>query len=323
MSHELESMMYVGAQPWHRLGTRLENPANAAEAITAAGMDWEVQKQPLYTGPDRAVRIKDRHVVCRTDRIDQKDGGQLAVVGRDFTPLQNREAFRFLDPVVGAGAAIYHTAGSLRGGRRVWMLAKLPGYLRIVGDDVAEKFILLSNAHDGTAAVRIGLTPIRVVCQNTLNIALGGLVGLSIPHYKDVAQRVSQAHELLGIVNDTLTTAETAMQQMAKTPVTGNRLEGFFERIDRVHTDDDDLRDRAIRRHERWAELFEAGDGNAVPGVRGTLWAAYNGVTQWVDRESYTSRNKEPLNTIWFGQGERFKRRAFDVATQIASAGLN
>jgi phage/plasmid-like protein (TIGR03299 family) len=286
-------------------------------------LDWEVQKQPLYTGPERDVRIKDRYVVCRTDRLDEKEGGQLAVVGKDFTPLQNREAFGFLDPVVGEGGAVYHTAGSLRGGRRIWMLAKLPGYLRVIGDDVAEKFVLLSNGHDGTAAVRIGLTPIRVVCMNTLSIALRGMGGLSIPHYPDVAKRVSRAHELLGIVNETLGSAETTMQQMARTPINTGRLKNFHEQIDPISGDDELARDRAQLRHTRWAELFEAGDGNSLPGVHGTLWAAYNGVTQWVDRDSYTTRNKEPLNTIWFGQGERIKRRAFDIAAQLASANLN
>jgi hypothetical protein len=120
MPAEIDSMMYVGETPWHRLGTRLDNPATAEEAMRAAGLGWEVQLQPLYTGPERMVKVRDRYAVCRTDRLDQADGGQLGVVGRDFTPLQNREAFSFLDPVVGDGGAIYHTAGSLRGGRRVW-----------------------------------------------------------------------------------------------------------------------------------------------------------------------------------------------------------
>jgi hypothetical protein len=143
MAHEIDSMMFTGQVPWHRLGQRLQDPATAQEAMTAAGLGWDVQLQPLYTGPERTIKIKDRFAVCRTDRLHETDGGQLGVVGRDYRALQNREAFAFLDPLVGEKAAIYHTAGSLCGGRRTWMLAKLPGEIRVVGDDIAEKFILL------------------------------------------------------------------------------------------------------------------------------------------------------------------------------------
>lgn len=318
MPAEIDSMAFVGQVPWHRLGTKLESPATAAEAMAAAGMGWDVQLQPLYTGPDRTVKIRDRFAVCRADRLEQADGGQLGVVGRNFTPLQNREAFTFLDPLVGEGAAIYHTAGSLRGGRRIWMLAKLPGEIRVIGDDIAEKFILLSNSHDGTAAVRIGLTPIRVVCMNTLNLALSGMAGLTIRHHSDVVQRVRQAHELLGLVNSAMDTAGQIMQAMARTPLDGGRMRDYFQQVMPVPAEDDlEQRAKIQQRHGRLAELFETGIGTDLPGVRGTLWAAYNAVTEWTDRESYTARNREPLNSIWFGDGERLKRSAFDVATRF------
>lgn len=319
MPAELDSMMYTGEVPWHRQGTRLDNPATAEEAIAAAAMDWEVQKQPIYTGPSRDIRVKDRFAVCRTDRLDQPDGGQLGVVSGDYEPLQNREAFSFLDPVVGASGAVYHTAGSLRGGRVIWMLAKLPGEIRVVGDDIAEKFILLSNSHDGTAAVRIGLTPIRVICKNTLSLALRGMEGqgLVIRHYRDVAARVKEAHRLLGIVNTAMDNAGVLMQRMATVQMNREALDGYFNTVIPAPVDDEPLKQKINDRHNRLRELFETGDGNAMPGVRGTLWAAYNAVTQWVDRESYTTRQKEPLRTIWFGDGARMKRVAFDTAAAL------
>lgn len=318
MPAEIDSMMYVREVPWHGQGTRLENPATAEEAIQASGLDWEVQKQPLYTGVDRNIRIKDRYAICRTDHLEERDGGQLAVVGRDYTPLQNWEAFSFLDPVVGKGGAVYHTAGSLRSGRRIWMLAKLPGYIRVVGDDIAEKYILLSNGHDGTAAVRIGLTPIRVVCMNTLNVALQGMSGLSIRHNPDVGVRVKDAHRLIGLINNSMNRAGACMQAMAATPIVGDRMSAYFEQVMPLTLGDERGRERVEQKRKKLAELFETGDGNQMPGVRGTLWAAYNAVTQYVDRESYTKRNKEPLNTIWFGAGERMKREAFGVAAEMA-----
>ena len=323
MPAELDSMMYIGQVPWHRQGTKLNNPATAEQAVVAAGLDWGVQKQPIYTGPERNIQIKDRFAICRTDRLDQADGGQLGVVSSQYEPLQNREAFSFLDPVVGADGAIYHTAGSLRGGRVTWMLAKLPGEIRVTHDDVAEKYILLSNSHDGTAAVRIGLTPVRVVCMNTLNLALCGMQGLTIRHYRDVAVRVKEAHRLLGIVNTAMDEAGVIMQRMATVQMTGHRQAEYFERVLPVPAENNPAWQKAVERHNRLEELFEVGDGNSLPGVSGTLWAAYNAVTQWVDRESYTTRQKNPLTTIWFGEGARIKRLAFDVATEFASAGSN
>lgn len=322
MPAEIDSMMYTGETPWHRLGTKLDNPATAEEAITAAGLDWDTQLQPVYTAPDRSVKVKDRYVVCRTDRLDQKDGGQLGLVGKNYTPLSNREAFGFLDPVVGEGAAIYHTAGSLRGGRRVWMLAKLPGHIRVVGDDLVDKFLLLSSSHDGTSSVRIGYTPIRVVCQNTLNLALRGMGGVSIRHGKEVADKVKQAHKLLGLVSETFDEAGTIMQQMAATPIASEQqLRDFYLRVLPAPKEvDEQDRLKHQQKIERWTELYEAGDGNQMPGVRNTLWAGYNTITQWADRDSYTSRNKEPLNTMWFGEAERIKRNAFDVARELVES---
>ncbi len=286
-------------------------------------MGWDVQLQPIYTGPDRTVKVKDRFAVCRTDRLDQADGGQLGVVGRDYVALQNREAFSFLDPVIGEGAAVYHTAGSLRGGRRVWLLAKLPGIIKVIGEDITEKYVLLSNSHDGTSAVRIGLTPIRVVCQNTLNLALSGMGGVSIRHHGDVVRRVRDAHQLLGMVNESFDQVGSMMQQMARTEIKSDRLREYFEQILPTPKDEGPQKAKVHDRHNRLVELFETGIGQDLPGVGGTVWAGLNAVTQFVDRESYTARNREPLNSIWFGEGERIKRLAFETAAKFSGISLN
>lgn len=324
MPAELESMMYTGELPWHRQGVQLDAPATAAEAMVAAGLDWKVQLQPIYTGVDRDVGVKDRYVVCRTDRLDDTDGGQLGIVGSGYTPLQNMAAFSFLDGVVDKDEAVYHTAGALRGGRRVWLLAKLPGHVRVVGDDIVEKYLLLSNSHDGTSAVRVGITPIRVVCMNTLTLALRGMGGLAIRHYPDVADRVHEAARLLGVVNNAYEEVGVAVRQMAATPMVSSRLQEYFEQVLPMPDENDELgRERVQHRHDRWHELFETGDGNRLPGVRGTVWASFNAVTQWVDRESYTKRHKEPLRTIWFGDGARLKQHAFNVAAEMAGVSRN
>ena len=142
MSHNLliqngeASMMYVGGLPWHGLGTRLDRPATAKEAIQAAHLDWQVRKLPLCAVDGLLhLPVRDRYGVARDGSLDV-----LGVVGRDYTPVQNREAFAFFDPIVGKNAAIYHTAGALGRGERVWILAKLPDSIRVVGDDITDKY---------------------------------------------------------------------------------------------------------------------------------------------------------------------------------------
>lgn len=172
--------------------------------------------------------------------------------------------------------------------------------------------------------MRIGYTPIRVVCQNTLNLALRGMGGVRIRHGREVADKVKQAHKLLGLVSETFDTAGTVMQQMAATSVDSEQLKAYFLRVlpaPREVGEQDRLKHQ--QKIDRWTELFETGDGNQMHGVRHTLWAGYNAITQWADRESYTSRNHEPLNTMWFGEAERVKRAAFDVASRFAEAAMN
>lgn len=189
------AMAYFGETPWHGLGTRLDHPATAAEAITAAGLDYKVELTPLYTG--EGTRVSNRQAVIRGDTNEV-----LGVVGNSYVPIQNVECFEFLDAVVAEGQLEYHTAGALGNGERMWMLAKLPGHIRVKNsEDVSDKFLLLSNAHDGTAALRVLFTPVRVVCNNTLAFAhrRGEGKGISVLHKGDLGAKVREAQKVLGL----------------------------------------------------------------------------------------------------------------------------
>jgi len=323
MPANIDSIAYTGQVPWHGQRVKLDNPMTAEQAIIAGNLGWEVVKEPLYFDPVRTIKVKDRYATRRTDRLDAPDGGQLGCVGRGYNVLQNTDAFKFLDPLRLADRAVYHTVGALDGGRRIWLLAKLPGEIKVVGDDITEKYLLLSNSHDGTTAVRIAFTPIRVVCQNTLNLALRTAEGLWIKHYADVHDRIKEAYRLLNIVNDAYDRAASTMKAMAKVQIGADQLKRYFQAVMPITTDNEEQKTRMIQRHQRWEHLFTEGDGNRLPGVKGTVWAAYNGITQWVDRESYTRRLKEPLKSIWFGSGRMVKERAFSEAEKLLTAALN
>ena len=163
MSAEVETMFFVREKPWHGLGVRVESALSSMEALIAAGLNWNVIQQEIYTqdgfkipGYLANVRDSDRKV--------------LGVVGERYQIVQNREAFAFTDELLGKGVR-YETAGSLKEGKRIWILARLPKAYRLAEDKVLP-YLVFSNTHDGSGAIKVAMTPIRVVCNNTLNLAL-------------------------------------------------------------------------------------------------------------------------------------------------------
>ena len=163
-------MFYTGEAPWHRLGTEVSHALTSEEAIKAANMDWNVVTRPvLYTTPDSFIpkEIPNRVAVVR------EDTNEVFTVASDrYTPLPNRKAFEFFDSVVGAGQAIYHTAGTINGGKKLWILAKLDGELKVTNNDILHKYILLGSSHDSSMPLSMMFTTVRVVCSNTFSLAL-------------------------------------------------------------------------------------------------------------------------------------------------------
>jgi phage/plasmid-like protein (TIGR03299 family) len=330
-------MMFVGKTPWHKLGQKLERPATAAEAMAAAQLDWNVLKHPLYAGRSDRRLLPDYFAVVREDRWQVGDAKVMGIVGKAYTPLQNADAFAFFDPIVGAGAAIYHTAGALGAGERVWMLAKLPSEIRVIGDDIVEKYLLLSNSHDGKSSVQVKFTPIRVVCENTLTMALRGGPTIRAAHTRELPQRLELARHLLGLVDQRFKNLEDEFKRMVAVPMDGNRLNAYLEKVfpNPEHGSDPERYEKARQQTEydrAGSEYkFLEGRGNKTKGVAGTLWAAYNGVAEYIDlppeisggdqtAEGIRKAYDHKLNSMWFGEGYSVKARAFTVAAQFTSA---
>jgi phage/plasmid-like protein (TIGR03299 family) len=326
MSHNLlmqngkASMFYIDEVPWHGLGTKLDKLATAREAIQAASLDWKVVKLPLFAGSKR-IPVTDRFaVVRRTGDLIQRTDPVLGVVSNEYTPLQNYQAFQFFDPIVGQNAAIYHIAGALGNGERVWILARLPGHIRVAGDDISEKYLLLSNSHDGKSSVTIKFTPVRVVCQNTLTLALNDGSAWRVSHHGDIHQKLKQAHEMMGLITEKFEDMEQSFQAMSRVQLNRDRLGEYLGSVYPDSSEPD--KQLLVQRDRSWSEFFfDQGKGNRMAGVEGTLWAGFNGVTEWVDHRKTRQNSNQRLNSAWFGESARIKSRAFSVAVDKMAVG--
>lgn len=307
------AMMYVGEVPWHKLGTKLDHPATAQEAIEAAGLGFTVEKIPLKTEA-LDLPVESHFATVRTDTNQV-----LGVVGSRYMPIQNEEAFGTFDALVGEGEAIYHTAGALGKGERIWLLAKLPDYIRVKGNDLVEKYLLLTNSHDGSSVVRVKLTPVRVVCENTLSLALSGAgQEVRIRHTAHASERMREAHEILGLTNKLYAELDRIFNQMSSIRIDGRVLTDYVKNVfPDPATNGQPHRKNSIR--EKVFELAHIGKGADLS--RGTLWGAYNAVTEYVDYyRQLTADDSCRLRSIWFGSGERIKKQAFKLALDIVKA---
>lgn len=349
MAHELTrrengiyEMAYVGQSPWHELGTYLgDEQVTGRVMMAAAGIDWSVETRNLLYqkhGDTRTelVVVPDHVATVRADTQDI-----LGVVSRDYKLIQQHEAFEFVDKLIGEAAAMYETAGSLKGGRRVWGLVKLPHQLIVTKDDVVGQYLLFVNGHDGGTSFRCGFTTIRVVCDNTCSAAVsrwerGVTNNVSVRHMGDISAKIDEARRILGMSLKYFEVAGEAYRAMSHRQINEMMLQGYFEAIfptpQDAPSDATELRKAQITLerektkniHHTLATLFEAGRGSQLVGVRGTLWGAFNAVTEYVDHVKPAKKDgtvrKGGFETALFGQGEAIKQRAFDEAVSALAS---
>lgn len=223
MPHEVETMFYVREVPWHSLGTKVENAPNSADALKIAGLDWQVIQQPIYTADMLKIESFKANIRSNDRKI-------LGVVSDRYSVVQNHEAFAFTDNLLGEGVQ-FETAGSLVGGKRVWLLARLPHNLKINGDEMAP-YLVFSNSHDGGAAVRVAITPIRVVCQNTLNLALSNAQRMwSTPHTGDIQGKLNEAKKTLLLAEHYMENLSKEAEYLSRIKITDNRATSFIEEL--------------------------------------------------------------------------------------------
>ena len=296
----------IAPSPWHNLGVELNHPKTARNAIEMAGLDYIVVKKPLElkTGSNQ-----DTYATVRTDT-----GDILGFVDENYEPIQNSAAFRFFDALVAEDEAIYETAGVFGKGERIWILARLPGYIKVHGNDIVNKYLLLTNSHDGSSNVRVKITPIRVICNNTLTSALRGAGDVQISHTKNAVRDLEQAFKLLGLSNSLYKCLGIMFNDMATKKITEEQLREYVQAL---VPDNEEAENTARTKKIRNSVLQLHNSGRGAHLCRGTLWGAFNSVAEYTDHMMLGEDSTAQLNSIWFGRGEQLKLKAFRLAQQM------
>lgn len=324
MPANVQTIAYYGAVPWHGLGKQVPKDVTAEEMIRAAGLDWEVALRPARGA--RKINRKgefSRYEIVRVPRLETKETEVLfGVVSRRYQPLQNIEAFGFFDLIVGERKAYFETAGALGEGERIWVMAKMPDAMKIVSGDECFKYLLLSNTHSGEGSVIVKFTTVRVVCQNTLMLAMDdGQKAYRVRHSKQMQFKLDELAVFLSITQEIFRKAEEQFKRMARIQMAGNRLDDY---LDLVYQRTDNQKKKG-EKPARWAhiqEVFQDREDLQLPGVRGTLWGAYNAITRFEDYKE-PQQEEQPdqrLERIWFGGGADIKLKALVKANELANS---
>lgn len=291
MPADFESGFFGGSErAWHGLGNVIpEDVVETAEALTLSGLDWEVEKVPMFVdGMDGGFETVDSYHAMQR----QTDGRVLGVVGEYYRPVQNREGFAFMDRLIGDGAK-WHTAGALEGGKCVWMLARLERELLVAGEPHVP-FIFLTNRHDGKGAVKVACTPVRIVCANTLAMAVNGAKrswsARHLSQWDDPAALLEEAHRTLGFAGEYFDRFHEVGEQLAAAKMSERQfVKQVLDNLIPLAEANGDLELRKSDRAARNAEEARAAIVSIFNGapnlenVRGTKWAAYNAVAEYAE----------------------------------------
>lgn len=319
MSHQIETMAHVGAAPWHRLGNALPPRQPLSVWAEKAGMDWKILDAPvLYqasaSDPDAVETFEEQRVLFRSDTK-----APLSVVGGRYQVVQPRAVLEFYRDLSEVAGYELETAGVLKGGRKFWALARMGKEGAIKGKDVVRGYILLATSCDGTLATTATPTTVRVVCNNTLTMALNGATGaVKVPH--STAFDADAVKRQLGIAVSSWDEFMYRMKKLSERKVRDKEVDAFLRKVLGVSQPAPDQPVGNERAMKRVLTLFEAqGQGAELSAARGTAWGLLNSVTEYVDHERRARSQDFRLDSAWFGQGAAVKDRALEAALQLIS----
>lgn len=317
MSHLVETMAYTHGTPWHGLGNQLSPHQPIEVWQSQAGMDWSIKQSPtLFNVADDGMHIRthtDAHVLYRSDTL-----APLSVVSTRYKVVQPAEVLEFYRDLVAAGGFELETAGVLKGGKKLWALARTGQEALIKGNDRVKAYLLLATSCDGTLCTTAQFTSVRVVCNNTLQIAIANNSGaVKVPHSTQFDPKAVK--EALGIGLSAWDKFLSDIRQLAQRPISGMEAADYFS-----HVLDQPVMDiegsPTSRAMQQISALYSgAGMGSLLAGSRGTAWGLVNAVTEYVDHQRRARSQDHRLDSAWFGQGAQMKNRALEQALALLS----
>lgn len=254
MAANVETMFFTREKPWHGLGTRVEEAPCSEDALRLAGLDWNVVQEPIYTDYNEVIEGYKANV-------RDSDRKVLGVVTDRYKIIQNHEAFAFTDTLLGSGVR-YETAGSLQEGKRVWILARLPREYIISGERISP-YLVFSNTHDGSGAVKVALTPVRVVCNNTLNLALQTANrSWSMIHTGNIKDKIQEAEDTLFMAEEYMDRLGKEFEQLRRQKLTDSQVREYIEQLLPMEKDATPIQSKNTRqlREDLQRRYYEAPD---------------------------------------------------------------
>lgn len=311
MAHEIEmvngvaQMVYAGDLPWHGLGAEVSDDITTDGMMKAAGLDWSVTKQPMYYMDDLGEMGE---VPGKSALVRSSDNKVMDIVGSDWNPVQNAEAFEFFREFVDAGDMKMHTAGSLKGGKMVWALAKVNDGFTIKtnqGEDSVESYLLFSNPHQYGKSIDVRFTPIRVVCNNTLTLSINQQVDNYVRMGHQNPFDAATAMETLGMAHQKLETYKEAAEYLCQKTYTSEQMVNYFNQVFPSASENASYKAREAQ------EVMHTQAGANLG--EGTFWQLFNTVTYMTDH-TMGRNNDTRLQSSWYGTNANLKKKALELA---------
>ncbi|MGN6420242.1 MAG: DUF932 domain-containing protein [Pseudobacter sp.] len=331
------SFFSVKESAWHGLGQIVHDYPTSKEALQFAGLNYTVEKRPLFTThavpqPDTEIihpdiAVPDYYATVRTD-----SNAVLGVVGQDYKVVQNVDAFEFFDAIVGGDGIQYETAGALGKGERIFITAKLPNYIRVANDDLIKQYLFLTTSHDGFGSIIAAFTPIRIVCNNTLNAAMSQHSNaIKIRHTTKAKDRLAQAHEVLGITNKLSEELESIFNQWAKVRITDVQVKQLIQRAmapskEVLHNVlkgvQDSLSQQFTGMVDQVYRYAMSSPSQQTDTTKGSVFGAYNAVTGYFQNVRNYKNDEAKLKSIMLGGVAQLRTQAaFDLCKNFAIKG--
>lgn len=334
------SFFSIKEKAWHGLGKIVQDYPTSSEAIKFAGLDYQVEKRKLFTydnvnnngNPDIDIIIPEIEVpnFYATMRTDTEQ--VLGVVGKDYEVVQNADAFSFFDAIVGGDGIMYETAGALGKGERIFITAKLPDYIKVGKDDLIEKYLFLTTSHDGFGSITAAFTPIRIVCNNTLNAAFRNCSNsFKIRHTQNAKERLEEAYKVMGISNQLSEYLETAFNQWATVRITDKKVKELIqlamvpnkEVLQNIQSGQSDELSTAFKNMcDNVYEYAMTSPTQQTETTKGTVFGAYNSITGYFQNVRSYKNDEAKLKSLLFGGTAQLRtQKAFNLCEDFALKG--